>query len=794
MRFPLENNNNGIVKKLAARSLQSDRRRNLFVILTISLSVCLMSTMAFYFSSSQKRTLNRIRGQYQAGVSAISREKAEELAATGLLEQWGLESSIDYVKYKDSTLSPFFVDSQLLALERWAPVTGSYPKAADEVILERAFLDRYFPDDSIGDRILLNLDGTEKEYTVTGILETENTSRVYFVLVSDAFLTASNPGTDDLYTLKFRLKDSAGLEPDVLKSDINAFLDRMGIEEEKSFFSSNYFDLTDLYLGTDGSVYAVAFFIAVACAIVIYNIFYISVMGKMREYGRLKVIGATARQLRNIVKKERRKLSLISIPIGLCTGGLLIAILMPGCWDWNANLRYAVVIVLITEAVLLASTRKPIALAGKVSAIEAVRATAYTLSSSKTEKPTYGRLSLFRLAVMNFSRSQKKAALTLASLSFTGILLMCIAAYGNSIDSVELAKAHLGERADYLIGWSLNGSYTDYADIQLHNPLTPELVSQLKQLPEVTDIRAYSICPVKIQEFMTDDIINITGLTKEQFDRLITPEILLEGEIDYEKLLTGDYILVEETSDHLTKMFYGVQLHPGDKVTVKAENGISREMTVMGVVNSIQTGSGGLFFILPEEVFPLLYPETKNFTSALNLYVTEDSQALREALFERIPDSRVDIFSVWDMAESMKPSLKTMMTGIYGLLAFIFLFALLNLVNTLITNLISRQQEFGILQSVGMSSRQLSKMLSLECLLYIGGTLLIALGIGTPAGILTCTLFSRVGLFGTLTYRFPLLQILLFAVALLVVQAVFSLASVRFCRKQSLVERIKTMD
>ena len=40
-------------------------------------------------------------------------------------------------------------------------------------------------------------------------------------------------------------------------------------------------------------VYVLAVLIAIICAIVIYNIFYISVMGKMREYGRLKVLGTT---------------------------------------------------------------------------------------------------------------------------------------------------------------------------------------------------------------------------------------------------------------------------------------------------------------------------------------------------------------------------------------------------------------------------------------------------------------------------------------------------------------------
>ena len=63
----------------------------------------------------------------------------------------------------------------------------------------------------------------------------------------------------------------------------------MGIPEDRTFYSSSYFGMVDLYLGNGMEVYAAALLIAVVCAIVVYNIFYISVMGKMREYGRLKI-------------------------------------------------------------------------------------------------------------------------------------------------------------------------------------------------------------------------------------------------------------------------------------------------------------------------------------------------------------------------------------------------------------------------------------------------------------------------------------------------------------------------
>ena len=97
-------------------------------------------------------------------------------------------------------------------------------------------------------------------------------------------------------------------------------------------------------------------------------------------------------------------------------------------------------------------------------------------------------------------------------------------------------------------------------------------------------------------------------------------------------------------------------------------------------------------------------------------------------------------------------------------------------------------------QSVGMSGRQLSRMLSFECLYYVGITLLVTLTLGTVCSLALCRILDQIGLFGKLTYHFPVFQVLVFAAALLLVQAVFSVCAVRYTRRLSLVERIKATD
>lgn len=267
-------------------------------------------------------------------------------------------------------------------------------------------------------------------------------------------------------------------------------------------------------------------------------------------------------------------------------------------------------------------------------------------------------------------------------------------------------------------------------------------------------------------------------------------ETILEGSADYQQLTEENGILVCPAGSAL-KTIYRTSYQIGDTITVSCYNGQTKTYTVLGIVKDIKIGNSSQFFILPEEELSVLYPEISNFTGYLNLHTTQAGTQLRQAVFHAVSDEKIAISDLEDMVANLSQGLQQELTRDYGLLIFIFLFSLINLANTLITNLLARQQEFGIFQSVGMSSRQLSQMLSFECLYYIGITLLITLTIGTIVSLMVCNILGEIGLFGEIIYHFPVLQVLLFAVALFWVQAVFSACAVCYSRKLSLVERIK---
>ena len=94
----------------------------------------------------------------------------------------------------------------------------------------------------------------------------------------------------------------------------------------------------------------------------------------------------------------------------------------------------------------------------------------------------------------------------------------------------------------------------------------------------------------------------------------------------------------------------------------------------------------------------------------------------------------IEVFSISDIITYLQEEMNNIKMPLYGLVFFIAVFGLISLINTLMTNIISRQQEFGILQSVGLSSKQFSKMLQTECFYYVSGTAILTLTIGTLTG------------------------------------------------------------
>ena len=115
----------------------------------------------------------------------------------------------------------------------------------------------------------------------------------------------------------------------------------------------------------------------------------------------------------------------------------------------------------------------------------------------------------------------------------------------------------------------------------------------------------------------------------------------------------------------------------------------------------------------------------------------------------------------------------------------------MNLINTMINSIHIRKKELGIMQAMGMTSAQLSKMLRLEGLFYTLGTLVISIGCGSLLGYAVYLWAKKDHILSITTYHFPVESVIIMILVLTLVQLLLTALLSRSIKKESLIERIR---
>lgn len=783
------NNNEAIIKKLVSRNLKADKTRNLLIMITIAFAACLIMATILYFFGSQRASRNSAEGMYQANISNLDDETAhtiqnDDRVLAGFTYLMGM---IDYGEYKVAVRS---IDENLIQLAKYPAINGRLPETKNEAAVTQAFLDRKGISREIGDTIQLSLTGDEQNYTVCGILPATNSNYAIYVTPDFVKETVESP----LHIAYIYAKGTDALSEEDLKNYIRSLAGEWGIELRDIEFSGYYFSL--IRQRSFEYMTIITFVIVIvtsACALVIYSLFFASIIRKTNEYGKLRTIGTTGRQVRRIVIKEGRRLAFNAIPIGLIAGMVAGYILVPDGWNIATVLIVGVFVAVLMYLCVMLTIRRPAKLASKVTPIEAARYSAGNEEViAKTTKRLSRSLSSSRLAFINFSRYKKKTALTVISLGMCGILLMASSAYFNSIDPVNVARGVFPygqiriELGDY---GSQSHNSEQFIELQGDNPLSSNLIEQFAAIDGVKDMRVYSgtVLNVTIPTGYENPFLADAFSTDRQ---ALLEEYLLVGTVDLQELIENNGVVVKQL-EQWTELF-GWEVSIGDKLTIQAGAGKSKEVTVMGIVDeSIPYGGYENLFIPFETLSALMSDENLNYQLLLDTE-SNDWEQVREEVRKLIPtNARVYVTTLNAWVNNYQDLLENYRTPVYIFVLFIGTFGALNLLNTLITNVLARKRELGILQAVGMSSRQLSKMLLTEGLFYILGAFVLSVLFGTLFGILMCKMFSAMSVFGEVNYQFPVLEMIGFFALMLIVQLAFSFVTIRQLRSQSLVEQMR---
>lgn len=436
---------------------------------------------------------------------------------------------------------------------------------------------------SVGDTVSLDLGDGEKEYILCGILPVEDAN--YSVYVSQSYI--ENKAGGPAYSAYVRLNGSDGWSKSAIQAELSALCGELGIRLEKMQFSTWYFSLIE----QRGSQYVaiiafISLIVALVCTLVIYSLFYVSITRKTNEYGKLRTIGITGRQMKRIVFREGFSLSAIGIPIGIVAGAAAGYILVPRGFHTPMVFAIAAITALFMYLCVMAAVIKPARTAARVTPIEAVRYAVdpNDVAFSQT-KSLHRSLSAKNLAFLNFARNKKKTALTVLSLGVCGVLLMASSAYFNSIDPLAMARRSFPygeirlELGDY--GPQSHDS-EQYLELQKLGLLTEDFMESIRGIDGVEDVKAYqgTVLDVHIPTGDCEPVVS-EGFTSDSGKML--EQYLVDGTADLQELLHNNGILIEN-GPHWEETF-GWDVSVGDELQIEVD-GQTRKVKVMGIVDA----------------------------------------------------------------------------------------------------------------------------------------------------------------------------------------------------------------
>ena len=551
----------------------------------------------------------------------------------------------------------------------------------------------------------------------------------------------------------------------------------------------------------------------------IYNTLYISVNRDIRYFGQLKTIGTTSMQIRKMIYRQMLWNAAIGIPLGLACSAIVGNLVIPQLLHalnptiaisqvGTGSLWVFVIAAIFSFGTIMISSQKPAKIAMHCSPIEAMKYIGAASAKVKNKKRTGGDIR--SMVKMNLFRDKKQFVIIMCSLSLAVSLFLII----NVVIYVNNAKNILNHSYDYDIRL-LNQTLLSDSEEQVINS---DFIEQIRSIDGVKDVRVLksATAVVPYQE-------NVYGeYYKELYASRYSPG-------NYEK----DMELYKKQPDHysFTCRVVGIDEVEFEKINNTLLNPLDKEKFKNGetafVSKTFTQGDNGITGKKVEFSIPTaLNPDKKEIieTGAMiddypayysagytpDLIVSDDffDEIMGQPLIEMIkidydePFSKSVEASIKKLAESnklisweskldsyseMKNSENqiTVLGGSLGII--IMLLAISNYMNMMSESMQNRSKEFAVLESVGMTRKQIKKMIVFESLGYSILSIAISLIIGLPASYMVFTNFNIY----SIPFAFPILKTLFLFIAIIIICVVTSLLVFSRSKSETIIELLR---
>ncbi|MGG2110419.1 FtsX-like permease family protein [Lysinibacillus pakistanensis] len=720
------------------------------IILSTTMTTVIGQSIGIVNAMHQSQAIN-LNGNRYATFHQMTKEQANILSEDDHLSYAESTISIGTAAITDSKVSILlreYVGNALSAYPSESQLeNGRLPEKAGEVALPQDVLDSLGFQGTPGDTIPLDLHisllrDTESGYEyshdfiLTGILKSN-----YISYVSGTVLGIVGEGTAEkvlpdkylLYSVDIRTKNKRSFQNVIDKLAVQYAIPEYCIQFNDTMLSAAGIqyrteptidaDLGVSYMTLAGILIGVL--VLFAAGLVVYNILKIAVTKRIKDYGILRAIGAEKSKLYLLVSLQLAILCGIGIPIGIVLGifstkGITIAtssFFNPELFmasskteviamiDENegSKLIPLVISVVITILSSFLSALPAAHYAAKVSPTIAIMGQKTSIKRRNRKVKHIRNFEAF-YARMNMKRNRGRTAITILSLVMSITVFIALESFSELLDaSKDIQKMHLG----------------DYSMTSETVGFLPEDVTTLRNVPGIQAVSTlkYSLYQQNENGELKDietsitlqpsESLQIIGIDKQ---RLISLASTLP-EFDLQELMNGTAALIQNP---ISVSFGNVEmknmvLSIGDSISI---NGAS--LKVIGLLDSPITLENkgfinGVQVVVPDSIYNQL--TGKNQYSELYPTLTEDASrsSVEQSIQELCSRRGGTWLSYANTDKQLRESYEQIRLLAWGLILFVGFIGLLNIINTMYTNIHTRVIEIGVQRAIGMSSKSLYK-------------------------------------------------------------------------------------
>lgn len=743
---------------LAGRSIKANLSRHLLTALAVFLSTVMLFsifTIGVNYFRNYQVMMDRVDGVTDALLYNPTQEQYEQIKATPGVEAAGIRMSLGSETIPGALgfeipLQHWYYDEaawEYQILPMLSDVVGTYPQDTLEVMMSIDTLKRLGIDEpEVGMTIHLT-----RDHQLTGWF-TDYTSE-------DRVLR-SESGAREFYS------DFWGWESC-----------QLGVcwSEEKTWETLQQIPLTDAqrWVSTPqrsvvsqkqilGLLGFTALLILVGSCLFVSNILSLAVQHDIRFYGMLKTLGTSPRQLRTLVRAKAILAALAGLVPGLLAAMLLCLEVVPRALETltNDNMSamprtvnfYPIIFlgtILFVALTVALSSWKPARLAGKISPMQAL---SYTGLPGGRRGKTGRRTGLRSMALHNVFRQKKQAVRVFASLTLGAVLILAVNSVfhldmpeydtnGYDITIFTFRETNLEEDGDSDFAPNLNQGAME-AITQLDGIEEMEITRMsalyMQSDPAVLWPYAKQFARWTGQDYpaVVEEKMEAYQAGAGQFERTeaVTLELsaleeynqTAEQPVDLDAFAAGDTLLIYDSSREYVDPPEDLSGMVGQTLSIRGRDGQVQSFTIGGVVSGdmfLRISSGGSSYVpgvlVSQAGMDRINPDADIRNICIN---AEDGQlmALDQAIQEilAVAPNHVEYVSAAQAQADYAHNQQTVALVGDGVCILMVLMGLMNYVNVMATSVQTRRRELAMMESLGMTRRQLRAMVMWEGGIY----------------------------------------------------------------------------